>query len=48
MFLFLVPVVGLEIAALGLGKSIGMLEIVGAALTVAGIAAIVREGQHSH
>ncbi len=47
MFLFLVPVVGLGIAAVVLGESVGLLEIVGAALTVAGIAVVVREGQES-
>lgn len=45
MFLFLVPVVGLGISALVLGERVGPLEIVGAALIVAGIAAVVREGR---
>lgn len=44
MFLFLVPAVGLGIAALALGESVGPLEIVGAVLTVAGIAVVVKEG----
>lgn len=44
MFLFLVPVVGLGIAALVLGERVGPLELGGAALIVAGIAAVVREG----
>lgn len=47
MFLFLVPVVGLGISALVLGERVGPFEIVGAALIVAGIAAVVREGQQS-
>jgi len=47
MFLFLVPVAGLGIAALMLGERVGPLEMVGAALTVAGIVVVVREGLHS-
>ena len=44
LFLFLVPVVGLGIAVLAFGESLGLLTAMGAALTVAGIVAIVREG----
>ena len=43
LFLFLVPVVGLGIAVLALGESVGALTALGALLAVMGIAAVVRE-----
>ena len=43
MFLFLVPLAGLGIAALVFGEQIGLVEALGALLTVAGIFATLRE-----
>jgi drug/metabolite transporter (DMT)-like permease len=43
LFLFLVPVMGLAIAALAFHERIGRLEAVGVVITLAGIAAVVRE-----
>lgn len=45
MYLFLVPVLGLTIAALAFGERIGLLESTGVALTIAGIGAAVLESR---
>jgi drug/metabolite transporter (DMT)-like permease len=43
LFLFLVPVVGLAVAAAAFGEPLSRLEVGGALLTVAGIGATTRE-----
>ena len=48
MFFFLVPVFGLGIAALAFGETIGMLESLGVAVTLAGIGAVAWESWSSH
>ena len=48
LYLFLVPVLGLAIAALAFGERIGLLEGMGVALTIAGIgAAVVESRRHA-
>jgi drug/metabolite transporter (DMT)-like permease len=46
MFLFFVPVVGLGIAVFVLGERVGPLELLGAAMAVAGVGAAVWESAH--
>ena len=48
MFFFLVPVFGLAIAALAFGETIGLLESLGVAVTLAAIGAIAWESWSSH